>query len=1804
MTKLSETDTQQSSNSHKRFWLLWLRRTGIYLGIPLVIGLGGGAWWLWVFVQERLAPLVQQNLTQTLNRPVQLGEVEEFSLSGLRFGKSSIPATSSDPDRATIESVDVKFDLLQLLFTRTLQLDVTLINPDVYIEQDAEGRWVSTTIASQEGEGAFRTQLDTIGVINADLVLVSNQQPKSKKQVSLAQVNGSAQFLQDNELVKFNLSGETTTKGNLLVQGEARPQTSTINLQLRGQNILASDVTRLIDLPLEIRSGRADANLRVESRPEQPTLLFGTANIRAVTAKVPQLPQAFNNATGTLLFKETAIGLDNVKASYGKIPAIAKGTLDPQVGYNLIAQVPSVSLATAQNTLNLKLPVAVSGVVRADLKFAGPIKKPILSGNVATIKPARIDRVNFSNVRSQFAFSPVDLALVFNNIQARPAAGGQIAGNGIIKLGETPQLGFTAVAQNIPGDAIARLYNISPQIKIGTVSAKTQVGGAIDNLQTIVNWEAPQATYPGSGQVVINDTNTFTFRDTRLRVGGGTLQAVGQLTGDRFRASVLASNVRLGQVLDTPPALNSPLSGRFDIAGSTNNLNPEAITAVGEGRLNVGGGTITATNIQLNQGRWQTQLQTQNVPIGQLAQVPPQLQGRLTGSFRVAGVTQSFQPETISAVGQGRLNIADGTVNATNIQLNQGRWRSQIQAQGVQIGQLAPQVPPQFRGRLTGSFQVAGNTQSFAPNTISAIGQGRLNVANGTVTATNIQLNRGQWQALVNASELQLDRFSEELRGRLSGQVLVAGNVDNLNLGAIRAAGQVRFSQGVSLITQPLTAAIQWDGEKIIVQQATAPDLVASGLIFVETQNTPSIQALNLNVKAQNYDLQDLPFNLPNAVNLAGRADFAGRISGTLPTPNVVGGLRLRGLVVNNLAFDPVLTGNVQVNDRKGVNLDVTGTGDRIAVNLDSNYRPNSFIVQRDRAIARGQTQGENLLVNVENFPLQTLKLNLPNSPLGRGSVGGLLTGDFTINQNTFAVAGDVAIASPVLGNLKGDRFSGQFSYNAGAITLTDARFDLGDSLYAATGRFTPTPNGPRIQGQLNVTQGKVQDVIAAVQSLNLQNFGGSSEPPTDAGAVALATESVGLPDASLQTQLRRFSEINMLLAMQQRQGQGNMTLPGLEDLAGTFNAQIAVNGSSLDAVAVNFDVTGQDWQIGNDYKASQVVAQGSFVNGILTFEPLRIQSDNSLLAFNGQIGGRQQSGQLQVNNFPIEAIENFVQLPVDVTGNLNAKATLSGTIANPQVEGELSLADGTLNQKAIASALTSFSYNNARLNFDSNIVVDGPEPIAIRGNLPVALPFIAAKPDSNEISLNVNVNDEGLALFNLFTDQVAWQNGEGQVNLQVSGTLNEPIAKGVATVNNATITAQALPEPLTDVTGTVNFNLDRIQVDNLRGNFSQGQVVAQGVIPIFRRLSANDPDLANPLTVNLDQLALNLRGLYRGGASGNVIVTGSALSPAIGGEVLLADGEVLLGERQSASAAASSQVATSLRQGDDTNQFGTGLEFNNLQLTLNDNIAITLPPVLEFEANGSLTLNGSIDDIRPNGTIGLRRGGINLFTTQFVLARGYENKATFTPEGSLDPTLDVRLVARVPEVTRNRVPSSPVSAEISETLLASDLGALRTVRVQARVQGPASQIFDNLELTSDPTRSQNEIIALIGGGFVDTLGRGDSTLGLANLAGSAILGNFQGTVSRIGNALGLDELRLFPTVSNSEESRNSTLGLAAEANIDLSRNLSVSILRILTTNEPTQFGLSYRLDDNLRVRASTNLSAESLAILEYENRF
>ena len=1972
MTKSPNQDILSPSPIRKRLWLLVLSRGSITLGGLLLLGVIVGIWRLWTFVQTELTPLAQQSLTTTLNRPVKLGEVTQFSLTRVQFGASVIPATPTDPDRATVEAVEVGFDVLQLIFNRHLKLDVTLVNPDIYIEQDNQGRWVSTNIASSGESGAIKTDLDKLRFRNAKLALMPQRRvgeagggissASTLSPVGFSQINGSAQLLANNQLIRFDVGGQADSGGSISIQGETRSRVLAGNFQVRSQDLLAADITRLIKLPVNLQAGRANGDLLVRLTPGQQTLLYGSAAVQGVTLQIPKVPQLLTNTQGNLRFQGTELQLDNITTNYGKIPVVAAGIIDTQAGIKLAGRVNAVSLANAQETLKVKLPVPIAGQVQADLQITGSTKAPILSGTVASIQTAQIDKVDFNSISSKFELVTSSSLITLKDIQSKAKVGGDITGAGTIQLGKTPQLDLNFAAKNLPGDAIAKVYETTPNFQIGNVSATAQLTGAPTNVQTVVRFQAPNGTYPGTGEVAIAPNRTVSFRNVALNVSGGTVRATGSYANERwqavavasgvklepfvdksqlqnvslaeaqfngrlilsgstapfevatirtdgggveigggtvavsniqlqdqsFSAQLVANGVRLGQILkQSPPALNNPLAGKFQITGNRDNFSLKTLRGSGEGRLAISGGTVTAKNIQVGNGLYQAQVQAKNVPVQQLATVPKQFQGALTGQFDVVGSVDSFKLQTIQANGQARVNVADGTITASNVQLANGVYQAQIQAKNVPVQQLAavpkqfqgalngqfnvagsvesfqPQtiqasgqarvnvaggtiaasniqvangvyqaqvqannvplqqlvgVPPQFRGTLTGQAKVAGSVESFQTQTIQAIGQGRLDVAGGTIAASNIQVANGRYQAVVNASGVELNRLNQQLRGQFGGQLQLAGTLGSSKLADVRAAGQVQLSQGIPGLEQPLSAAIAWSGERLTIERATAPGLSVTGNILANAKKAgiPEITALNLNVQAQNYNLKQLPINFPNQVAVAGRVDFNGQITGKLPLPNVVGQLNLRDLVVQDIAFEPLLTGNIDSAQGRGLNLNLAGNSDRLAFNLDANNRPKSFLVKWQQALATGNAQGNDWALKVASFPLQILNLTPPAiTRLGTGKIAGLLTGDLLFNQQTLAATGNLAIANPQIGRLKGDRLAAQFRYSDGKGTVTNSEFIKGKSRYTVVGTFAQSPKGLQLQGKLNVNQGEIQDVLAVAQVFDLQNLpGGSAE--IYGTAADLTTTPQGAPNQPLLTQIQRFSEIESLVADQEEHRLNSTPIPDLADLKGTFNGDVAVNTVTANGLSVEFNLNGQNFTWGKKeernrfYTADKVIAEGNFENGVLSLRPLRLESQNRLIAFTGNVGGDEQSGQLRVNNFPVQLLNNVVKLPVGITGNLNGTAALAGSVANPQAKGELQITEGLLNQKAIESAKASFSYTNGRLNFSSTVAVAGPKPVDITGSIPYKLPFASVAPDSEQISLDMKLENEGLGLLNALTNQVVFEKGEGEIDLKVRGTLQKPEVEGIATVNNAIFSAQALPGKLRDVTGKVLFNFDTILVENLQGKFSDGKVEAAGEIPIFNNENVT---INNPLTVNLDQLKLILKGLYQGGASGNLQITGSALSPVIGGKVNLFDGQVLLAESTDATSSANSDLGVSPTKnnkqikseiGDSTgNALTTGLplgiaRFNNLDLELGKNVQITRAPILNFRATGNLIVNGSINQPIPDGTIRLEQGGVNLFTTQFNLARGYKHTATFSPSQPRDPNLDIQLFAKVLDVTQ-----SNDFGRVNST----GLSALESVRVEATINGLASKLNENLELTSSPSRSQTEIVALLGGGFVDTQGRGDSTLGLINIAGSAVFNNFQSAFNQIGSTFGLSELRIFPTVisENPEAGRSSsTLELAAEAGVDISTKISVSSIKILTTNDPFQWGVNYRINDEFRVRASTNLTDDSRAVVEYQTRF
>ncbi|MEM8504095.1 MAG: translocation/assembly module TamB domain-containing protein, partial [Cyanobacteria bacterium P01_D01_bin.1] len=1337
-----------------------------------------------------------------------------------------------------------------------------------------------------------------------------------------------------------------------------------------------------------------------------------------------------------------------------------------------------------------------------------------------------------------------------------------------------------------------------------------------------------------------------------------------------------------------------PASGVFDaVARVDGPLDKPIFTGLATSTTNV-----TVDEVVFDTASTEFQLQGQNLFLGDIAAIPS-VGGSLRGTGEVflgEGSPFSFQfaGRNLPANAIASLYGAD-----TDFQIGRVSTDTTVVGRDGSVDTTVEWDAPNAEYAGSGVIDIRGTDLVFR-NTVFAVGGG---TASGSGTLTS-----GILEADVALAGVQLGSFSPDLRGDVSGQFSLSGRADNLGLDTVAAQGDIAFSNGLASFSpqfdgfdDPLLAQVAWNGEKIQVIEANSGRATASGTLTPSFEDGFNLNQLNLRVAARDYAITDLPFDLPPILAVTGRTDFIGTITGSPTDPTVNGSVNIASLVVNSLPFESTLTGSVAYAADAGVTLDVAGIetgssesggGERILVNtgplVNQDTLPSfDFAVAWQGATASGQTQGDILTLTAEDFPLATL--NFPTDGVADiGQLRGTLsTNQLAVNLVEQSLAGDVRIDQLGLGYISGGQLTGQIRYADSLATLTDGQVILnkGDNnpqnntTYSLDGRLALDGPDPVYSATLSTQAGNINSLLSAASIYRLSDFNRGlsapdwlSDPISQAdldrllSTVSVTNSSVDQPFL-LGNQLDRLSEVQEIQAEDAIAEEAN-PIPLLSELEGPFAGtfQLEGTGSEFD---LGFDLVGQDWQWGEDYSAEEVVAAGNLTPNVLVLEPVRFTSvvsetalaenpdiltadDESAINLIGQIVFGQDTEltsdlQATAQNLDAGVLDDIFELPFAIEGLANATATLGGTLSNPQLRGSATLSSSEINDTPLQTAAAAFVYQNAILSLQSQLTASTPErPLSLLGQIPYAFDFMTVEPATDQVDVDINVENEGLALLNIFNDQVAFESGEGQVSLTIDGTLDKPIIAGSASLSEAVVSAQILPEPLTGVTGEATFLGDLIVVNALQGQIGNGQVTASGALPLRENgggpsdsLLAQVPAAANsPLAVNLDSLNLSLENIYSGGVDGQLVIEGSvAGGTEIGGQVLLSEGRISLPDGSEPEAAGASSASDQGGDSADEDEFdlpagrpnprtprtanlassGTSPAFRNLQLTLGDAIQITQGTLLNFVADGSLLLDGSPTALSPQGTINLRSGRVNLFTTLFRL-NGEDNTATFTPETGLqNPFLDVSLRASVSEVNRaTPIASTPFArSEIADDTNVGfeSTGSLQTIRVRADVEGSANAIFENLELSSTPPRSQSELLGLIGSGVVTALestvgslsGGGDSFSGLINLVGGALLDNVQDFV---GSALNLSEFRLFPVTAasraRSEEGADTGIDLGAEVGFDVTDDVSVSITKILTDSTNPEFGLNYRLSNSFTVRSNTNLDDINQVFLEYRIRF
>lgn len=1838
-------------------------------------------------------------LETALQRPVILGPVERMTPFGVQFGPSTVPPTATDADTLLVEAIAVEFNPFQLL-RRQFHPRIELQKAQLYMEQAADGTWLDLDLNLPETDPLVdpRIQVNPTVVVTGGTViaqpyvnleeapfgpdpgldsrvnpgsdlasdlapdlaseqapgaeLVSNTManvaldPDSTPEPGLTavvfeQVSGTAQFTRISahrplipeaavtlpaQRTQLQVEATLTGGGQFQVQGDwlqSLGPSQEDDPEAGFAGTLAMELQQVALAPLmpavlasfgeswgnwsgQVTAGEVHGALEMTFQPQAAPTAQGNLRIQAGAIALENFPEPLENLGARLRFQGHRMAVEQATARYGPLALTWGGLIDRNRGYDLRGELAAVDLGDLRDSLPLTLTLPLAGRVRGEATVTGPLNNPIATGRLEAVEPLTVDRVALSALEGTVIYEAGTIA--FEDVRLAPTAGGELRANGGYTLGDPGELTLQVTGEGLPADVLGRPYGLPEAVTLGTVALTATLAGPWNALGGRIAWEAPGGTYPTRGVATVARGN-LTLEEAVAQVGTGTVTASGAATPQQWDLTLTGQNLPLGWVDNR--FQGDVANGRAQLTGTWDNLTLAGIQ---------GSGTVTAA-------------------------------------------------------------IAGGSLDS-QFTLGQGRWTATVAGQGVSLGAIAPTAA---LGPISTRSQFSGPLVDFTLDRLQGSGTLTSTLGGGSLTS-EFTVAQGRWQARGQGQGVQLAQLGDSFRGSADGQFQLAGSLRDVRPEAVRGEAQITLSQGLGTLAQwdwppeastPLTAQVAWDGSQIRIDEAQGAGLRVRGTLRPQLRGVgaPTLAAIDLSIQAQDYPLANVPGVIP--VALGGRGSFNGRLTGSAQALTLRGDVALADFTLDALTFEPELAGTVAFSPQQGLSVDIQGERDQIVAEYQPQARQVSFRVQAGESLAVGNTEGDRLLARFYEFPLALV--NLPPDVGRFGRLRGHISfASASVDLTTGAAAGQFQLADLGLGYLSVDGLLGSFAYTDGIVTLANGEIRMVDRsatgeilaqrFYTVAGRLGLGAGAP-FQGAIATEEGTLQDLLTILNITELGDLGRGLQPPdtliprTQAEVDALlATTPVGEVGDSLLNSLRRVAEIQEVEVVEELATQ-EQPFPPLAELKGDFRGSVQVQGTLPRAdtppqLTVGFNLEGQSWRWGPDFRADQVIARGRFQDDLLTLEPLRFQSDRvtgpSSITVAGDLNLAAQGSSdrpllFTLSNVPVDGLQGPLSLPFPITGALGGQVTLQGSLADPTLEGQLAVADGTFNNRPVEQATARFDYRAARLTLDSVVAAEvGSDPLNLTLALPYRPPFVTRRPVDTTVRADLQVQDDGLALASLFTNRLSWQGGQGELVASLRGTWDgdSPLSNlfnnldaldGYLRIREATIGLQALPDaPLTDVVGSVrlaglrsssqgavDLRNPALVVDEFRGNFSTGQLSAQGRFPIYLPLPVNasvpggegaavSPSL-QPLTLNLDNLALNLTGLYNGQVAGNIVVGGSLVAGVqLGGQVGLANGRITIPE------GTGNGTTPAFPEGDGERLAFPAPQYSNLVVTLGENVQVIQGNLINVTAQGGLQVNGGLTRPEPLGILQLTAGRVNLLTTSLQLS-GPDNRAEF--RNSLDPLLRVSLTTTVPDAGRNDLlfTSSPFPRnevpDQNRDNLALTQGGVRTIRIQAEMETFASQLIgiSGLEdfqrvvrLTSSPPRSETEIFSLLGSDVFTVLGSavGDSQGGqLEGVAGAFALNFVQ---NLIGGLIPLSDFRLFPVTPDSAQDAQ-TFDVAAEVGTSLSPTIAVSVLKVITNDTPFQFNLRYRISDQFTIRGTTSYQEfreRSGLLLEYETRF
>ncbi len=262
----------------------------------------------------------------------------------------------------------------------------------------------------------------------------------------------------------------------------------------------------------------------------------------------------------------------------------------------------------------------------------------------------------------------------------------------------------------------------------------------------------------------------------------------------------------------------------------------------------------------------------------------------------------------------------------------------------------------------------------------------------------------------------------------------------------------------------------------------------------------------------------------------------------------------------------------------------------------------------------------------------------------------------------------------------------------------------------------------------------------------------------------------------------------------------------------------------------------------------------------------------------------------------PIEELAG--QEDPEFAGFLNGVARITGPATQPEVLGSFAIERGRFRELQFARVAGAVHYDAGRVGVDVVVEQAPGVTLAVNGTVPLAL-FTTSETTAADaavdgggaspIDLRIESSAIGLQVVTGLTRTVQQVEGTATVKLHVTGTADNPLFDGGATLSGGGFLVPATGRRYRDLTTTVRFEPGRMHVDALKVLDEEGDALQVSGVLGLRRLAFGDVQMH----AQARRFGFVSNDLARLEVDLDLDVTGQVTRPTISGKAVIEQGRV-----------------------------------------------------------------------------------------------------------------------------------------------------------------------------------------------------------------------------------------------------------------------------------------------------------------------